>query len=168
MKHRNHEKGGMNFLQALVLCLSLAQVACSHDKVEATQSTNASSPVVKKTETTIPAVSEPARPEPITEKVIVKQAATGKLTMLKPGQSAIIDVSTTLRYVRLVSDSRCPIGTQCIWAGEATVELTLESGKEEQTFSLTDRTNIKNIMGFSVEMVSIDRGHWINIRAQKL
>jgi len=163
MKLQTPKTGTMHLLRPVILCLSLALVACSHDKVEATQSTKTIIPAVKKTEATIP-----AKPDPVNEQPVVNEAVTGKLSMLKPGQSASIDPVTTLHYVRLVSDSRCPVGAQCIWAGEATIELTLESGKEKQTFSLTDRSNTKSILGFNIELVSIDRGHLINIRARKL
>jgi hypothetical protein len=33
-----------------------------------------------------------------------------------------------IRFARLVSDSRCPTGAQCITAGEAVIELTLTRG----------------------------------------
>jgi len=162
----------MNFLQPGMLCITLALAACSHDKVETSTPVEAESgatiPAVIKPEITTPTVTEPARQEPPAEKPAVNQTPASELTVLKPGQFASINASTILHYVRLVSDSRCPVGTQCIWAGEATIQLTLESGREKQTFTLTDRANTKDVLGFGIELVSIDRGHLINIRVRKL
>ncbi len=163
MKLRTCETASMHWSRPGILCLALVLVACSHDKVAATEPAKAESsetiPAVKKPEITTPAVTEPAMQKPV---------ASSELAALKPGQTAKMDESSTLHYVRLVSDSRCPVGTQCIWAGEATIELTIESGNEKQTFTLTDRANTKEVLGFSIELVSIDRGHLVSIRARKL
>jgi hypothetical protein len=163
MKLPTLEIGMMLLLRPGMLCLILLIAACSHRKVEATEPAKAES-----AEATIPAVPEAAQPEPVLEKPGVNAIAINEIAILNPGQSARVHASTTLHYLRLVSDSRCPVGTQCIWAGEATIELTLESGKEKQTFTLTDRANSKSVMGFSIELVSIDRSHLINIWTQKL
>ena len=45
---------------------------------------------------------------------------------LKPGGSATIEgTNWTLRFDSVISDSRCPIGVQCIQAGEALLALAL-------------------------------------------
>lgn len=162
----------MDWSRPGILCLALALVACSHDIVTtptepAKTETVVAIPDAAKPEATKPADLEPAKPEPAAEKP-AGNATSGKTAILKPGQSASLDVATTLQYVRLVSDSRCPVDAQCIWAGEATIELTLESGKEKQTFTLSDRANTKEAMGFAIELVSIDRSHLVEIRSRKL
>ncbi len=166
-----------DFLRPAVLILALALIACSHDKTTVTESVKAQPPTtiaaVKKPELPIPeatkpARSEPTKPEPSIAKPAANETAANDLFVLKPGQSKTIDTSTSLQYVRLVSDSRCPVGVQCIWAGEATIELKLKLGKEEQIFTLTDRENKKSLMGFDIELISIDRSHMINVRARKI
>lgn len=44
---------------------------------------------------------------------------------LAPGQSVTLGEVDPLRvtFQRVVGDSRCPVGVQCVWAGEAEVEL---------------------------------------------
>ena len=37
-------------------------------------------------------------------------------------------VGPLLRYVRLVGDSRCPPDVQCVWAGDASIELEWRPG----------------------------------------
>jgi hypothetical protein len=49
---------------------------------------------------------------------------------LSVGQSVNVpdtDVKVTLEEI--VEDSRCPTGTTCIWAGDATVSIAIASGK---------------------------------------
>src|SRR5688572_33145237 len=51
----------------------------------------------------------------------------------RPGEQITLADGSTLRYVRLVNDSRCPVDVQCVWAGDAEVlfELTSASGTVE-------------------------------------
>lgn len=50
------------------------------------------------------------------------KAADGTTVALMPGQSASVP-DGLLRYVRLANDSRCKPGVQCVWAGDAVIEL---------------------------------------------
>ena len=52
----------------------------------------------------------------------------GSSVRLMAGQSARLDDGTTVHYARLVGDSRCPPGTQCVWAGDAEIELEWHQG----------------------------------------
>ena len=45
---------------------------------------------------------------------------------LAAGQAVRLPDGTRLRYLRLVSDSRCPVDVQCIHAGDAEIELRHE------------------------------------------
>lgn len=47
-----------------------------------------------------------------------------------------LEDGNAITYNRLVADSRCPVNADCIWQGEATVELTL-TGSHTITFQLT-------------------------------
>lgn len=49
--------------------------------------------------------------------------ADGATIALTPGQTASLANRGTLRYVRLVNDSRCPPKVQCVWAGDAEIAL---------------------------------------------
>ena len=50
------------------------------------------------------------------------KAVDGSTVALMPGQSATL-ADGLLRYIRLSSDSRCKPGVQCVWAGDAVIEL---------------------------------------------
>lgn len=45
--------------------------------------------------------------------------ADGHSVQLLPGDSARLADGSTLRFERVISDSRCPPDVQCIWAGDA-------------------------------------------------
>ena len=50
------------------------------------------------------------------------KVADGATVALMPGQSAALP-DGLLRYLRLANDSRCKPGVQCVWAGDAVIEL---------------------------------------------
>jgi hypothetical protein len=54
---------------------------------------------------------------------------------LMPNDSATLAPGVTLTYDS-VSDSRCPPGVKCIWAGRLDYRFTLKSGDTVETFSL--------------------------------
>jgi hypothetical protein len=55
---------------------------------------------------------------------------------LQPAQRATIAPGATLTYDSF-SDSRCPPGVQCIWAGELVYRFRLATPKVAESFSLT-------------------------------
>ena len=50
------------------------------------------------------------------------KVADGATVALMPGQSAALP-DGQLRYLRLANDSRCKRGVQCVWAGDAVIDL---------------------------------------------
>jgi hypothetical protein len=77
------------------------------------------------------------------------------IVSLAAGQSAEIAPSTTLRFDRVVSDSRCPAKVQCIWAGEVKIALTLGSPDGQTAFELSGTTNKQaGVKTFSIMLES--------------
>lgn len=61
----------------------------------------------------------------------------GQTFTMHTGERVSLADSSTLRYVRVTNDSRCPPGVQCIWAGDAEVAFEWTSGSGAVTnFSL--------------------------------
>lgn len=50
---------------------------------------------------------------------------------LAPGQSASSE-NVRVTFVRVVSDSRCPLGVMCVTAGDAVIEVTLAAGSDSR------------------------------------
>ncbi len=65
----------------------------------------------------------------------------------------------SVKFVKVISDSRCPIGVTCVWAGEAKVLVEIYEDKElTETREITISPNYKIIPLFSLKSnsVSID------------
>ena len=80
---------------------------------------------------------------------------------MPPGEQVMLADHSSLRYVRVVGDSRCPPGVNCIWAGDAEVafEWTPASGAR-QAFSLhTGKDPKQQAIGTrQLKLVSLERG----------
>ncbi|HEY2059251.1 MAG TPA: hypothetical protein VGH57_12860 [Amycolatopsis sp.] len=74
-----------------------------------------------------------APPRPAVEGTVT--ADPGHDVSLATGQEAELSTKDiTVRYTRLVEDSRCKPGLHCIWEGDATVAVTLtQPGRGEHT-----------------------------------
>lgn len=63
-----------------------------------------------------------------------------------------------VKFAEVIEDSRCPEGTQCIWAGNAKVKLVVNvNGGRAETIELnTGSGNTAAIVnGYSIELVSL-------------
>ncbi len=67
--------------------------------------------------------------------------------------------------VRVASDSRCPAGTNCVWAGNATLDLTASRADQSESFTLRFgpsggdggfAPDIVDRLGFRYEVVRLD------------
>lgn len=67
----------------------------------------------------------------------IRTIADGETFTLASGENVALSGHGTLRYMRLVKDSRCRPDVQCVWAGDAEVafEWTVAGGQPE-AFSL--------------------------------
>jgi hypothetical protein len=78
---------------------------------------------------------------------------------LKIGQAKNVPHSRLrIRFIAVLEDSRCPVGTQCIWAGNARVKVELsEGGRRVQTMGLdsSGTSNAVTFAGYKVKLVSL-------------
>jgi hypothetical protein len=56
-------------------------------------------------------------------------AVVGQPFDLKPGAVSVLPDGARLRFERVQSDSRCPMDVMCVWAGDATISVTLNPAK---------------------------------------
>ena len=65
---------------------------------------------------------------------VPKAAEVGSDFNLSPSQSAVVDGGALrVTFVKVSEDSRCPIGVQCVWAGDAATALILAPANGETT-----------------------------------
>lgn len=101
----------------------------------------------------------PATPAPTPAPPPGPPAATAPGTViLAAGKPAAIASDATLTFNRIVSDSRCPSGAQCIWAGEVRISLALTVNNETSSFELSTMSNVKTRWrGFDFELLAFAR-----------
>ncbi len=67
------------------------------------------------------------------------QPRLGEEVVLSPDQQVSFrDADLTIRFIGVTSDSRCPRGAQCIWAGEAKCEIELIAAGTTTQMTLTE------------------------------
>lgn len=87
---------------AAVLALAAIAAACSTDR------------------------SSPARPEPQASSTAENPST---VITLRGGESAEVG-DRVVRFTAVREDSRCPRGVECVWQGDAAVELVVDAGGE--------------------------------------
>lgn len=85
--------------------------------------------------------------------------AGGGTVVLAPGEVAELPEGT-LRYLRLVTDSRCPPDVQCVRAGEAVIELGWRpDAGASRTFELRTGSDREERIGdHQARLVELERG----------
>jgi hypothetical protein len=66
-------------------------------------------------------------------------AAVDSEIELRVGQTAAVTVAgkeMSIRFVRVIEDSRCPIGVNCVWEGDAVARFELTAGGAAETVDL--------------------------------
>ena len=66
--------------------------------------------------------------------ILISSTTPATFTM-KPGQTATVQ-GVAVTFQQVVSDSRCPINALCVWAGEATVGVTVRGRGLEAHYEL--------------------------------
>jgi len=86
--------------------------------------------------------------------------APGGEYTLQPGERVGLADDTALRYVGVVSDSRCPPGAKCIRAGEAEVrfELTPQGAPPTTVDVITPDAPTASGAGWRLELISLEFG----------
>ncbi len=97
--------------------------------------------------------AEPTPAEPSGEQAVLR---VGETRRLGGGRLAVT-------FERVLSDSRCPDGVQCFWAGDATVMLGVRSGSEGEpsavelhTFGGARRPREALVEGFRLTLARLE------------
>src|ERR1051326_4834015 len=70
--------------------------------------------------------------------------------------ASITSANVSVRPDTVTEDSRCPIGAQCVWAGNAKVRLVMHAGGRDTTVALNTTLDPKTATfgGYVLELVS--------------
>ncbi|NOQ74038.1 MAG: hypothetical protein GQ574_18675 [Crocinitomix sp.] len=69
------------------------------------------------------------------------------------------DVNLFVQFDTIVSDSRCPIDANCIWAGNAEVGFSVTYNKELENMNLntnSDMETSKSVFGFTFKLLNVN------------
>lgn len=100
------------------------------------------------------------------------QAQTSqKITVQIEQQKTLPKSNLKIKFVSLIEDSRCPLGTQCIQAGRAKIQI--EVGKNSgasKTFEISTDPKARNISfaNYTIEFVDLNPRPANNIRINRL
>lgn len=82
---------------------------------------------------------------------------------LKVNQTAsIASENIEIKLINVSEDSRCPVGVQCIWQGQVTVNLNLiKNNNTVENFNLTNRSGDENLAsklvdGYQIKVVKVE------------
>lgn len=84
---------------------------------------------------------------------------TGSDFTLKPGQEARVDgTPLRIRFDRVSEDSRCPVGVECVWAGNAVARLSVTSESATSDVALNTTLEPKTVVvyGYRLTLVSVN------------
>ncbi len=107
------------------------------------------------------AAEQPAAAGPAPAPSTVSAPAGADVTLRLGQEAAVQGKDLTVRYTRVVADSRCRSGMQCIWQGEATLAFLLKQpGRGESTTAelhsgLRTGPQATSFAGSRVELVSV-------------
>jgi hypothetical protein len=107
------------------------------------------------------AAGQPAAAGPAPAPSTVSAPAGPDVTLRLGQEAAVQGKDLTVRYTRVVADSRCRPGMQCIWQGEATLAFLLKQpGRGESTTAelhsgLRTGPQATSFAGSRVELVSV-------------
>jgi len=86
------------------------------------------------------------------------QIALGESFELHAGASAILQGGLTIAFDRVESDARCPMDALCVWAGDATVMVSLSKaadGRVQRELHTDPRASEASYLGYSIKLVAL-------------
>jgi hypothetical protein len=102
--------------------------------------------------------------------VVQSNAQTAERVALRINKQKKLSRSKlTIKFVSLVEDSRCPEGTNCIWAGNAKIKVKVSSARESKIFELNTNLGAKGetLGGYAINLESLTPHPAANIRIDK-
>lgn len=97
------------------------------------------------------------------------EAQVNRPVKVKINQQKIVTGRLAIRVVS-VEDSRCPIGTRCVWAGNAKVTITVTNARgAAQTFDLNTNLQPKSIRfaGYEIRLTDVNPRPANNVRINR-
>jgi hypothetical protein len=74
-----------------------------------------------------------------------------------------------IRFASLIEDSRCPIDTRCVWAGNAKISVRISKNGNSKTVELNTnvRDNAVTVEGYSIKLIRLTPEPRSNVRINR-
>lgn len=98
------------------------------------------------------------------------QAQTNqKITVQINHHKTLAKNKLTIKFTALVEDSRCPVDTNCIRAGNAKIKIELKKGAASKTFELStnDQPQAVSFAGYTIKLTDVNPKPATNIRINR-
>ncbi len=84
-------------------------------------------------------------------------------------QARVSGTKFTVKFLELVEDSRCPIGTDCVWAGNAKIKIQItKNGKSPKIIELNSNgPETEAVDGYIFKLTALTPHPAINIRINR-
>ena len=75
----------------------------------------------------------------------------------------------TVKFLELVEDSRCAEGTNCVWAGNATIKVVVSKDGASETFEMNTNLGAKGnvFAGYAINLTSLTPTPKANVRINR-
>ena len=95
-------------------------------------------------------------------------AQASQTLMVRIGQERAARGNIRVRFLTLVEDSRCPTGTQCVWAGTAKIKIQVRFGsRTAQTFEIETNGDAVMFRGYRIKLTNLIPHPANNIRINR-
>ena len=103
--------------------------------------------------------------------LIQAKPQTGEIITVKVENEAKAAKSKiTVRFTELVEDSRCPKGTNCVWAGEGKIKIQVsKAGEKSEIFevSTSDQRDTATFAGYRLRLIGLKPQPAMNVRINR-
>jgi len=84
-------------------------------------------------------------------------------------QARVSGTKFTVKFLELVEDSRCPTGSNCVWAGNAKIKIQItKNGKSPKTLELNSNgPETAAFDGYTFKLIALTPHPAINIRINR-
>ena len=83
-------------------------------------------------------------------------AKYGEPVVIGHGQKAALDDGVEVAFVKVTEDSRCPDGTQCMWAGQVGVDITLDGQTHNLILGGKGQGPVTELGAFQCQLQKVD------------
>ena len=100
----------------------------------------------------------------------IEAQTSQQLKLRVTAQKAVSGSKLKIKFVSVVEDSRCPEGTNCIWAGNAKVKIQVgKTGGEMKTFELNSNSEPKSVSfeGYEIKLTGLEPHPKANVRINR-